>query len=127
MTPEIRRLQVLNDLVAQTLDVIQQRTFVDPVRSAFGQDVYGFGPASIGLSHSPYQPAIAQIAAAYRPAYYGMPMPAAIPTAFGVVSPIAAQMSGLSHTPYTDPRLAGIGAWPYAMQGRAFGFGTYAW
>src|SRR5215831_14062880 len=37
VTPEIRRLQVLNDLIAQTLDVINQRSLL-----------------SSGLSHTPY-------------------------------------------------------------------------
>lgn len=117
MNPEVRKLQVLNDLIAQTLDLITQRA-----------TVYG------GLSHSPYigmNPGVpgtfpmwnqgtglSHTPAAVDPRYnlgFGFP---AIDPRFGLqtqgYNPI-----GLSHTPYYptygyDPRAnIGYGAVPF--------------
>jgi hypothetical protein len=112
VNPEIRRLQVLNDLIAQTLDVITQRSiltgglshspFVPELGAGqgnpFGQfsgipqgiGQLGFNPYSQGLAHSPFtgfpvQPAFGQ---------------------FGQGMPFAPSWSqGLMHSPFN----AGIG------------------
>lgn len=80
VTPEIRRLQVLNDLIAQTLDVINQRTLW-----------------SSGLSHTPYAPelGVSQVNPFLAP--YGVPQ-ANIGQLTGAHFPFAAQ--GLMHSPF---------------------------
>src|SRR5215510_8681707 len=88
VTPEIRRLQVLNDLIAQTLDVINQRSLL-----------------SSGLSHTPYAPefGVPQVnpflAQQVSPllAQYGVPQ-AGIGQLAGAQVPFATQ--GLMHSPF---------------------------
>jgi len=52
MNPDIKKLQYLNDLITQTLDVINQRTFYNNIGT------YGtypnYGVYGTGLSHTPY-------------------------------------------------------------------------
>ncbi len=102
VNPDIRKLQILNDLIAQTLDVINQRSFAG------------------GLSHSPYvpefgispiNPALAQ----YGVGSYGIPQ-AMVPfvqaqIGQGVPSGVPWNQ-GLTHTPFTP--------WG-AQSGQAFG------
>ncbi len=47
MNHEIRKLQILNDLIAQTLDVLQQRAAILPQGTPFVPNVQG-------LTHTPY-------------------------------------------------------------------------
>lgn len=81
MTPEIQRLQVLNDLVAQAIDALGQR-------AALGQlgvlPQYGLAP-QVGISATPW---LAQI-----PAVQGMQARAA-------QVPISGWTTGLTHTPF---------------------------
>lgn len=93
ITPEIRRLQVLNDLIAQTLDVINQRSLW-----------------SGGLSHTPYAPEFGVPQVNPYMAQYGVPQPN-IGQLAGAQVPFAAQ--GLMHSPF-----AGLG-----QQGPGFGLG----
>jgi hypothetical protein len=105
VNPDIRKLQILNDLIAQTLDVINQRSM------------------SGGLSHSPYvpefgmspiNPALAQ----YGLGSYGLPQ-AMVPFAQPQIGQIPQGVpfglpwtQGLTHTPFT----------PWGAQtGQAFG------
>jgi len=88
VTPEIRRLQVLNDLIAQTLDVINQRSLL-----------------SSGLSHTPYAPELGVpqvnpfLAQQVNPllAQYGVPQ-ATIGQLAGAQVPFATP--GLMHSPF---------------------------
>lgn len=93
---DIHRLQVLNDLVAQTIDIINQRNLA---AAGFSQPFAG-GYFGNGLSHTPFTP--------YAQQPWGQQM-GIVPQQYtnapwGVHSPFA----GLSHTPYVDPR------WAYA-------------
>src|SRR5215471_9303801 len=88
VTPEIRRLQVLNDLIAQTLDVINQRSLL-----------------SSGLSHTPYAPELGVpqvnpfLAQQVNPllAQYGVPQ-TPIGQHAGAQVPFAT--AGLMHSPF---------------------------
>src|SRR5215472_5172417 len=88
VTPEIRRLQVLNDLIAQTLDVINQRSLL-----------------TSGLSHTPYAPELGVpqvnpfLAQQVNPllAQYGVPQ-ATIGQLAGAQVPFATP--GLMHSPF---------------------------
>ena len=103
VTPEIRRLQVLNDLIAQTLDVINQRSLL-----------------SSGLSHTPYAPELGVpqvnpfLAQQVNPllAQYGVPQ-AGIGQPWGAQVPFAGQ--GLMHSPFAG--LQGpFGQQPFGQQ-----------
>ncbi|MFZ5471080.1 MAG: hypothetical protein ACOZIN_16760 [Myxococcota bacterium] len=109
MTPEIRKLQILNDLVAQTIDVLNARvTFGGLSHSPFGTEIgnghaspffanpyvnpLGFGQqVPYGLTHSPFSP----ITTRGVEALYG----------YGV-DPRVAMMQ-----PWVAARQAGIGVW----------------
>jgi hypothetical protein len=95
VTPEIRRLQVLNDLIAQTLDVINQRALW-----------------SSGLSHTPYAPelGVGQVVNPFL-AQYGVPQ-ANIGQLAGTQVPFAAQ--GLMHSPFAA--LGQQGQVPFGQQ-----------
>jgi len=103
VTPEIRRLQVLNDLIAQTLDVINQRSLL-----------------SSGLSHTPYAPELGGpqvnpfLAQQVNPllAQYGVPQ-ASIGQLAGAQVPFATL--GLMHSPFVG--LQGpFGQQPFGQQ-----------
>ena len=108
---EIRRLQMLNDLIAQTLEVLERRT---AMMSATGlshtpyngvESTMGYGINQAGLFHSPFAGAPS----------FGVNPYAGVP----FVNPIAQQ--GLSHSPFAgdvrfganvgsiDPRVATLG------------------
>jgi hypothetical protein len=91
---DIHRLQVLNDLVAQTIEIINARNFAASGFAPQFQSGY-FGGA--GLSHTPYNPYAQQ---ALVPQHLGIvpQIPTTVP--WGVPN----QLAGLSHTPYVDPR-----------------------
>ena len=102
VNPEIRKLQFLNDLITQTLDVISQR---GPVTAWTG-----------GLSHSPYT--------ADASSLYGVgnlyPSQSLLGAAPFMQQQIPSMMGNLSHTPFpvssyvpgygVNPNLAGLGA-----------------
>ena len=109
MNPEFTKLQILNDLIAQTLDVITQRNLMAQRAALLGGGLahtpyaadprlagtYGYG--NIGFSHSPY-----------TTPYSVDPRIAAL-TGFGV------NAAGFSHSPYAtpygvDPRIAALSA-----------------
>jgi hypothetical protein len=99
---DIHRLQVLNDLVAQTIDIINQRNLA---AAGFAQPIPGYYGA--GLSHTPFTP-YAQQPWGQQP-WGQQPWGQQI----GIVpqpytnSPWAhSPFGGLSHTPYVDPRWA---------------------
>ncbi|MBI3183962.1 MAG: hypothetical protein HYZ28_17640 [Myxococcales bacterium] len=113
MTPEIQRLQVLNDLVAQTIDVINQRAVLGQLA---GQVPYAqpFGVPQIGLQHTPYQ-AIAQLpyvqqALQSRLGAWGQTPFTGV--GFGQI-PFAGAGIGLQHTPFTQASL--LGQLPYGQ------------
>lgn len=92
MNPEIRRLQYLNDLIAQTLDVINQR-------------VASQVPMGGGLSHSPYGGGVSPFQQQGVSPWQGQGIPPMQQQMDPRFQPIAGQM-GLSHSPYPhDPRL----------------------
>jgi hypothetical protein len=94
---DIHRLQVLNDLVAQTIDIINQRNFA---AGGFAQPFQG-GYYGAGLSHTPFNPYVQQQQqpwAAQQQLGIVPQYPTTIP--WGVPP----QLAGLSHTPYVDPR-----------------------
>lgn len=113
MNPEFTKLQILNDLIAQTLDVITQRNLMAQRAALLGGGLahtpyvadprltgtYGYG--NIGFSHSPY-----------TTPYSVDPRLAAL-TGLGV-------NAGFSHSPYgVDPRLAALSAvQPYGIDPR---------
>ena len=86
MNPEITKLQILNDLIAQTLDVLTQRNLMAQRAAMFGG----------GLSHAPY-------AADPR---FGAGLGFAHTPAYGV-DPRMTMGYGLNHTPAygVDPRM----------------------
>jgi hypothetical protein len=106
---DIHRLQVLNDLVAQTIDIINQRNLATV---GFAQPLAG-GYFGNGLSHTPLHPyaqqPYAQQPYAQQPwgqqpwqQQIGMVPQQYTNTPWGGHSPFA----GLTHTPYVDPRWA---------------------
>jgi hypothetical protein len=126
MNPEITKLQILNDLIAQTLDVITQRTLMAQRAAMFGG----------GLSHSPYaaDPRFgAGVGFGHAPAYGVDPR---VAQGFGLnhtpaygVDPRVAQGFGLQHTPAYgyDPRLnTPYGVPSYGIDPR-LGVPAYGW
>jgi hypothetical protein len=77
VNPEIRRLQVLNDLIAQTLDVITQRSILTG-----------------GLSHSPFVPELGAVQVNPFAQFSG------IPQGIGQLG-INPYTQGLAHSPFT--------------------------
>lgn len=122
MQQEIRKLQTLNDLVSQTLDVL---TLLNQ-REARG-----------GLSHTPYTPEFSYNGGTYgtfsgpygqglsgTPTTYGVPY--FTPWTQGIPAGFPAFGGGLSHTSYgpgytVDPRTLGFNVaptrWGYGMTG----------
>jgi hypothetical protein len=128
VNPDIRKLQVLNDLISQTLDVITQRgSFTGGLSHSPFTDInnpwnnpYGFNqPQNIGLGHSPYQNPFQQIGfntpqniglghTPYQQLGMGMGMtPNVFPNVFGQQNPFG---FGLSHTPFNNP-FHNVGYW----------------
>lgn len=124
VNPDVRRLQILNDLIAQTLDAINTRAAV----------------TGIGLSHTPWTGDVAmqqamnpflaqqyaQSAMGYGQVPYGWANTAyntpyatthGLPYAGGLShSPFVAQGIGPVGVPFTDPRVHGIyGAYGVGM------------
>src|SRR5262249_29475044 len=97
VTPEIRRLQVLNDLIAQTLDIINQRSLW-----------------ASGLSHTPYAPELGVPQVNPLMAQYGVPQ-ANIGQLAGAQVPFAPQgqvpfaTQGLMHSPFAGLGQQGVG------------------
>lgn len=112
MNPEIAKLQILNDLIAQTIDVITQRSLMAQRAALLGG----------GFSHTPYtaDPRFAALNAlgTVAPAFGMNPMVGATTYGFG----------GLGHTPHVDPRLAwglgGLSHTAYDPRFAATGFGV---
>jgi hypothetical protein len=119
VNPDIRKLQILNDLIAQTLDVINQRSVVG------------------GLSHSPYVPdfGMSQInpaLAQYGVGPYGIPQSMVSFThpqigQIGQGIPFGLPWNqGLTHTPFTawgaQPG-QGLGGFGQGVPGQPFGQG----
>lgn len=100
MNPEFTKLQILNDLIAQTLDVITQRNLMAQRAALLGG----------GLAHTPYV-ADPRFAGAYgygnigfNHTPYGVDPRLAAVSGFGV-------NAGFSHSPYSvDPRIAALSA-----------------
>jgi len=110
MNPEITKLQILNDLIAQTLDVLTQRNLMAQRAAMFGGGFahspynadprlggYGVDPrVGGGFSHSPYaqDPRLAMQGQLGNIPGYG-------------IDPRLNMGFGLNHSPYAqDPRLA---------------------
>jgi len=116
VNPDIRKLQILNDLIAQTLDVINQRSVAG------------------GLSHSPYVPEfgmspINPVFAQYGVGSYGIPQ-AMVPFAQPLIGqnvPFGNPWSqGLTHTPFVpwSAQLGqGFGGFGQGAVGQPFGQG----
>lgn len=102
MTPEIQRLQVLNDLVAQTIDTINTRAFYGQM----GVLPYGQMTQQIGLQ--PWA-AIPSMLPYWQTRGIGQQL-GAVPFAN---IPFAGAFDGLQHTPFVSPQAMGSPL-PYA-------------
>jgi hypothetical protein len=151
MTPEIRKLQMLNDLVTQTLEALTQRVTFGGLgqqfpSGGFAQNPFGAGvPGAFGgLSHSPY---VADFQGAFgvgTPNWQN-PFGAINPYATGGINPYASQVpfagqvanpygwgaqagGGLSHSPFVQQGMGMIpnqGVFPQMGSfGNPYGFGA---
>ncbi|HYO54870.1 hypothetical protein [Archangium sp.] len=123
VNPDIRRLQFLNDLIAQTLDVINQRSWVGGLSHTPYTDINNpyqvsqFGnvplmqPQSVGMgiAHTPFQGAVPMVGQGLG---YGQNIPANV---FG----------GLTHTPFQGvvPNVLGNVMPNTVGQGLGLGYG----
>ena len=112
-TYEINNLRILNDYLAQTIEVLARTQRIGLNRdmtglshsqfgqSPFGVPVQGMDPRTMdytgGLGHSPYS-AYPYPYGMQSPAWTGQQQVAGLPTN---IDPFYAQRSGLSHTPVT--------------------------
>jgi hypothetical protein len=116
VNPDIRKLQILNDLIAQTLDVINQRSLAG------------------GLSHSPYVPEfgispINPVFAQYGLGSYGIPQAFAQPQIGQLGQGVSfgnPWNQGLTHSPFApwaSQSGQGFGGFGQGAPGQSFGQG----
>jgi hypothetical protein len=129
-TPEIRKLQMLNDLVTQTLEALNQRVTFSGLAQQFPSGGFAQNPfgaavpgAFGGLSHSPY------VADLQGP--FGInPYATQVPFAAQVANPygwVAQAGGGLSHSPFVQQGMGMIpnqGVFPQMGFGNPYGFGA---
>src|SRR5690242_19593010 len=107
VNPDIRRLQFLNDLIAQTLDVINQRSWVGglshtpytDINNPYQLSQFGNVPLmqpqsfGMGIGHTPFQGAV--------PNVFGNVMPNMVGQGLGYGQNLPANVFGaLAHTPF---------------------------